>query len=107
MSFELRALSGEKDLVVPAVEVRGEVDASNVADFSSALSAYASPALIIDLSPAMYFDSAGFAMIDQLLHDASVAVVIAPGSALRTAAEIVSLPFYDTIDEAVAGIRAR
>lgn len=90
-----------------AVEIRGDVDAANSADLSNALRDLASPALIVDLSLVDYFDSAAFAMIDRLLGQAPVAVVISPGSVVRTAAELVDLPFHDSLAEARASIRAR
>ena len=85
---------------VPAVQIHGDVDATNSADLSNALRALASPALIIDLSLVDYFDSAGFAMIDRLLDEAPVAVVITPDSAVRRVAELVNLPFHDSLTDA-------
>jgi ABC-type transporter Mla MlaB component len=62
-------------------------------------------ALIIDFSAVSYFDSAGFALIDLLLSRARLAVVIAPGSVLRTAAQLMKIPFHDTVDDARAALR--
>lgn len=85
---------------VPAVQIHGDVDAANATDLSKALRELASPALIIDLSLVDYFDSAGFAMIDRLLDEAPVAVVIAPDSVMRPAAELINLPFHDSLADA-------
>jgi len=85
---------------VPAVQVDGDIDAANAAELSDALREQASPALIVDLSLVDYLDSAGFAMIDRLLDEAPVAVVISPGSVIRPAAELINLPFHDSLAEA-------
>ena len=106
MNFELRPLGPAADSgsTVPAVQVHGDVDAANAAELSDALREVASPDLIIDLSLVSYFDSAGFAMIDRLLGQAPVALVISPGSVVRTAAELVDLPFHDSLSDARVSI---
>jgi anti-sigma B factor antagonist len=102
VNFELRPVGPPAGAggTVPAVQILGEVDAANATDVSNALRELASPTLIIDLSPVDYFDSAGFAMIDRLLDEARVAVVISPDSVMRPAAELVNLPFYDSLTDA-------
>jgi ABC-type transporter Mla MlaB component len=102
MNFELRPVGSPAGPggTVPAVQIHGEVDAANVIDLSNALRELASPALIIDLSLVGYFDSAGLAMIDRLLDEAPVAVVISPGSLVRPAAELVNLPYHDSLTDA-------
>ena len=104
MTFELRT-AATSTAGIPAVEIRGDVDAANAASLQAALADLASPALIIDLSAVSYFDSAGFALIDLLLSQAPLAVVIAPGSVLRTAAQLMNIPFHDTVDDARAALR--
>lgn len=109
MSFQLRPVgrpAGSADSVA-AVEIRGDVDAANSSEVSDALGELASQALIVDLSLVDYFDSAGFAMIDRLLGQVLVAVVIAPGSVVRTAAELVNLPFHDSLTDARASMQPR
>jgi anti-sigma B factor antagonist len=102
MNFELRPVDPPpgSSATVRAVQIHGDVDAANAAELSNALSELASPALIIDLSLVDYFDSAGFAMIDRLLDEARVVVVISPDSVMRPAAELVNLPFYDSLNDA-------
>jgi|SRR6185437_14512263 anti-sigma B factor antagonist len=102
MNFELRPVGPPAGSAgtVPAVQIHGDVDATNSTDLSNALRDLASPALIIDLSVVDYFDSAGFAMIDRLLDEAPVAVVISPDSVMRPAAELVNLPFHDSLADA-------
>jgi anti-sigma B factor antagonist len=102
MDFELRLVgppSGSGG-TVPVVQIHGEVDAANAPDLGNALRDLATPALILDLSLIGYFDSAGFAMIDRLLDEIQVVVVISPGSVMRPAAELVNLPFYDSVTDA-------
>jgi anti-sigma B factor antagonist len=102
MNFQLRPVGPPAGSggTVPAFEILGDVDAANSTDLSNALRELASPALIIDLSLVDYFDSAGFAMIDRLLDEAPVAVVISPDSVVRAAAELVNLPFHDSLTDA-------
>jgi hypothetical protein len=102
MNFQLRPVSPAAGSggTVPAVQIHGDVDAANSADVSNALRELATPALIVDISLVDYFDSAGFAMIDRLLDEAPVAVVISPGSVVRPAAELVNMPFFDSLTEA-------
>jgi len=102
MSFQLRPveLPAGSNATVAAVQVRGEVDAANATDLNNALRERASPALIIDLSPVDYFDSAGFAMIDRLLDEVQAVLVISPDSVIRPAAELINLPFYDSAADA-------
>ncbi len=109
MNFQLRPVGPPAGSggTVPAVEIHGDVDATNSTDLSDALRELASPALIIDLSLVDYFDSAGFAMIDRLLDDAPVVVVISPGSVVRTAAELINLPFHDSLTEARVSMQPR
>jgi len=109
MNFQLRPVGPPAGSggTVAAVEVHGDVDATNSTDLSNALRELASPALIVDLSLVDYFDSAGFAMIDRLLGQVPVAVVISPGSVVRTAAELVNLPFHDSLTDARASMWPR
>ena len=102
MNFELRLVGPPAGSggTVPAVQIHGDVDAANSADLGNALRELAAPALIIDLSPVSYFDSAGFAMIDRLLDEIQVVVVISPDSMMRPAAELVNLPFFDSVADA-------
>ena len=44
---------------------------------------------VVDLSQAGYLDSAGFAVLNRLLAKPALAIVVAPGSAQRTAAHLM------------------
>lgn len=108
MDFELRPAGDQTSPGdrIPVVEIHGEIDAGNAGDFQAALAGLASPALVVDLSQVSYFDSAGFAVIDQLLSRRRLAVVVAPGSVLRTAAVLMNLAFHDSVDDARAALLA-
>jgi anti-sigma B factor antagonist len=93
----------EPDQPIPAVAVLGDVDASNADRLRAGLAALAgpgAPGLVADLSAVGYFDSAAFAMLDDLLSRARLAVVIAPGSPVRAAAEVMAIPLHDSVAEA-------
>jgi anti-sigma B factor antagonist len=106
VSFELASVPGPAGdgPGIPVLQVRGEIDVTNAAGLHDVLAQRASPALVVDLSSVGYFDSAGFAVLDQLLSQAPVAVVAPPGSVVRTAMSLVNLPFHDSIDAAQAAL---
>jgi anti-sigma B factor antagonist len=106
VSFELATLpspSGDGQ-AIPVVQVCGEIDVTNAAGLHQALAQRVGEALVVDLSSVGYFDSAGFAALDRLLSQAPVAVVVAPGSVVRTAMALMNLPFHDSIDAARASL---
>lgn len=85
------------------LELRGEIDATNAASFDRALAdRIAAGPLILDLSPAGYFDSAGFEVLDRILATGAITVVISPAAVLRRAASLMGVPFHDTVDQAGA-----
>ena len=97
--FELLQIEAEPRLVL---ELRGEVDVTTAADFDRELSLQtASGMAILDLSPAAYFDSAGFEVLDRHLATGSLIVVISPTSPVRRAATLMSVPFHDTVNRAM------
>ena len=106
MTFELLAAEPpEADHQVAVVEIHGEVDATNAGELRTELAARADHAIVVDLSHASYVDSAGFAALDHLLSKAPLAVVVSPGSVMRTAAQLMSLPLYDSVEDARASLR--
>ncbi len=92
----------------PAVrELRGEIDATNAADFGDALRAEtASGPVILDLSRAAYFDSAGFQVLDGLLATRSLSVIISATSVLGRAASLMGVRFHATLDQAMGALRS-
>lgn len=90
---------------VSLVQVRGEVDVTNAARLRQALADLAGGGLIVDLSQVGYFDSAGFAALDLLLSEASVAVAVSPGSTVWTAMTLLQVPFHDCLEAAYAALR--
>jgi anti-sigma B factor antagonist len=102
-TFELTVLEPAQD--APVAVVRGEVDITNAAELERALADLAADGLVVDLSDAGYFDSAGFAVLDRLLGEGALAVVVAPGSVVRTAMTLMNMPFHDTVDAARAALK--
>src|SRR4051812_43239631 len=71
------------------VRILGEVDQSNARDVADEIRSVGNETLlVIDLSGAAYFDSAGIAMMYSLQHDTNLAVVAHDGSIVRRILEI-------------------
>jgi anti-anti-sigma factor len=88
-----------------AVELRGEVDATNAADLEAQLAARSSAGpVVLDLSRAAYFDSAAFEVLDRLVAAGAVIAVISPTSVVARAASVMSLPCHDTVEQAMAAL---
>ena len=87
---------------VVVVEVAGEIDATNVAEFTRAITGItgARP-VVVDLSGLDYIDSAGFAAVDRLLGRQAITVVLDPHSPVRAAAKLIELPSFDTLEDAL------
>lgn len=93
--FQLHTASTDDAPHLIEVTVTGEVDAANAAAFTRAVREFPGPRpLIVNLSTAFYFDSAGFAALDRLLADKAIILVIEPHSALFTAAELICMPAH-------------
>lgn len=79
------------------ITVTGEVDAAAAAEFTRAVHELPGPRpLILNLSQAFYFDSAGFAALDRLLADKAIVLVIESGSVLFKAAELMCMSSHLT-----------
>jgi anti-sigma B factor antagonist len=87
---------------IAVARIRGDIDVTNARELQQGLDNLAARPVIVDLSEVGYFDSAGFAVLDRLLSQRSMAVVIAPASVVRTAMTLMGLPFHDTLDAARA-----
>lgn len=77
------------------VAVTGEVDVTNVSEFTrSVLAVSDNRPIILQLSGLKYLDSAGFAAVDRLLAEGAIVVVLSPDSIVHKAAELMCLPFH-------------
>jgi anti-anti-sigma factor len=96
---------GANQHTVGVLELTGEIDATNARELDEALrQSAASGPIILDLSAVAFFDSGGFAVLDERLADGGLLVVIAPNSLIRGAASMVNLPFHDSLEDALAAI---
>jgi anti-sigma B factor antagonist len=83
------------------VTVTGEVDVTNVDEFTrSVLAVPGVRPVILELSGLKYLDSAGFAAVDRLLAQDAIVVVLSPDSLVHRAAELMCLPFHHDIETA-------
>jgi anti-sigma B factor antagonist len=93
--FQLQTPDGGGALTPAEVTVTGEVDASNVQEFTRSLQELpgARP-VILQLSSVKYLDSAGFAALDRLLAENAVVIVLSPDSFMYRVAELMCLPVH-------------
>jgi anti-anti-sigma factor len=88
--------------IASVATVAGEIDVTNTEDFTESINGLsADRPLVLDLSPLRYLDSAGFAALDRLLVERSVAIVISPDSLVHRAAVVMELPFHADTDSAL------
>ncbi|MFZ1160800.1 STAS domain-containing protein [Mycobacterium sp.] len=90
------------DASMPAeVTVTGEVDASNVHEFTRSVREISGERpLILQLSSVKYLDSAGFSALDRLLADDEIVIVLAPHSFMYRVAELMCMPIHHDADSA-------
>lgn len=90
------------DASTPAeVTVTGEVDASNVHEFTRSVREISGERpLILQLSSVKYLDSAGFSALDRLLADDEIVIVLAPNSFMYRVAELMCMPIHHDADSA-------
>jgi anti-sigma B factor antagonist len=83
------------------VTVTGEVDASNVVQFTRSVGDLpgARP-VILQLSSVKYLDSAGFAALDRLLAEKAIVIVLSPGSFMYRVAELMCMPIHHDAEAA-------
>jgi anti-sigma B factor antagonist len=102
--FQLQHMGGEPGQIA-TFRLQGDIDMANAAVFEEAVSKrLEAGALVLDLSAAKYFDSAGFAALDRLLSRGQLQLVIGPACLLRKAAVIVGMPFHDDVESARGAI---
>jgi anti-sigma B factor antagonist len=95
-------VSGDDGAPTPyEVRVTGEVDASNVVQFTRSVQDLpgARP-VILNLSSVKYLDSAGFAALDRLLAENTVIVVLSPDSFMYRVAELMCMPIHHDVGAA-------
>jgi anti-sigma B factor antagonist len=112
VSAPLAEVSVETDGDLAIVSVRGEVDLANAGEVGDAIrrGVPASNALVIDLAPVEYLDSAAIAMLDGLRESGVSAHLVAPrGSPARRLLTMVELgmPLHETRADAARALRAR
>lgn len=80
----------------------GEVDATNAAEFAQSVrSLVGAREAVLDISELDYLGSAGYAALDDLIASCGIRIVLAERSHLRRAAELMSLPFCDSVQAAL------
>lgn len=99
--FHLQIPEGDGAPTPYEVTVTGEVDASNVVQFTRSVQDLpgARP-VILELSNVKYLDSAGFAALDRLLAENAVVIVLSPSSLMYRVAELMCMPIHDDVGAA-------
>jgi anti-sigma B factor antagonist len=99
--FELHVPEGDEVPTPVEVTVTGEVDASNVREFTRSVSELPGERpLILQLSSVKYLDSAGFAALDRLLAENAILIVLSPGSFMYRVATLMCMPIHDDAETA-------
>ncbi|MGB6206172.1 STAS domain-containing protein [Mycobacterium sp.] len=100
--FQLQNSHNGARVATPAeVTVTGEVDVTNVEEFTeSVLAVPGSRPVILELSRVKYLDSAGFAALDRLLEQNAIVLVLSPDSFMYRVAELMCLPIHHDIETA-------
>lgn len=94
------ALAGRPARTV--AEVTGEIDATCAEQFVTAIEEFAGARPVIaDLSGLTYVDSAGLAVLDQLLGRNRILLVLQENSPVRAAVKLVGLDFLESVEEAL------
>ena len=77
------------------VTVTGEIDVTNVDEFTRSVLDVPGPRpVILQLSGVKYLDSAGFAALDRLLEQNAIVLVLSPDSFMFRVAELMCLPIH-------------
>ena len=99
--FQLQTPDGRGAATPTEVIVTGEVDASNVQEFTQSVQELpgARP-VILQLSSVKYLDSAGFAALDRLLEENAIVIVLSPDSFMYRVAELMCLPLHHDTEAA-------
>jgi anti-sigma B factor antagonist len=99
--FQLHVPEGDDVSTPIEVTVTGEVDASNVREFTRAVSDVPGERpLILQLSSIKYLDSAGFSALDRMLAEDAIRIVLSPDSFMYRVATLMCMPIHDDADAA-------
>lgn len=100
--FQLQYPDRDTEAAVPAeVTVTGEIDVTNVDEFTRSVLAVPGPRpIILALTAVKYLDSAGFAALDRLLEQNAIVVVLSPDSFMYRVAELMCLPIHHDAEAA-------
>ena len=106
--FQLQTPEGAGALTPAEVIVTGEVDASNVRQFTQSVRELPGERpVILQLSSVKYLDSAGFAALDRLLAENAIVIVLSPDSFMYRVAELMCLPIHHDAETARRALRGR
>ncbi len=107
--FQLQNPDNGASATTPAdVTVTGEIDVTNVDEFTrSVLSTPGPRPVILQLSAVKYLDSAGFAALDRLLEENAIVIVLSPDSFMYRVAELMCLPIHHDAETARRALRNR
>jgi anti-sigma B factor antagonist len=100
--FGLQYPESDGAAAIPAeATVIGEVDVTNVNEFTEAVLAVPGPRpVILQLSGVKYLDSAAFAALDRLLGQDAIVLVLSPDSFMYRVAELMCLPIHHDVETA-------
>jgi anti-anti-sigma factor len=100
-TFQLHVPEGDDVPTPMEVTVTGEVDASNVREFTRMVSELPGDRpLILQLSSVKYLDSAAFAALDRLLAENAILIVLSPDSFMYRVATLMCMPIHDDAETA-------
>jgi anti-sigma B factor antagonist len=107
--FQLHIPESGPAAATPAeVTVTGEVDVTNVDEFTQSVLAVPGPRpVILVLSGLKYLDSAGFAALDRLLEQAAIVLVLSPDSFMYRVAELMCLPIHHDTESALRAVEEK
>jgi anti-sigma B factor antagonist len=90
------------------VTVTGEIDVTNVDEFTRSVLDVPGPRpIILQLSGVKYLDSAGFAALDRLLEQNAIVLVLSPDSFMYRVAELMCLPIHHDAESARRALREK
>jgi anti-anti-sigma factor len=104
--FQLQTLKDRGASTPAEVAVTGEVDVSNVVEFTRSVRELSGARpTILQLSSIKYLDSAGFSALDRLLADDEIVIVLAPDSFMYRVAELMCMPIHHDAKAARKALR--